>query len=324
MSQEKKLFVVFGATGIQGGSVARAILADPIASKQFNVRAITRDPSKPAARSLAQQGAELMKADLEDKDSLRLALKDAYAVFAVTNFWETFDAAAETRQGMNVADVAKELDVKHLIWSSLPGISRITNDRLTGVVHFDNKARVDDYIRELSIPHTIVALAIYAAFFFEILTPLPTAPPSYVLAFPEPTSAQTTVPIIDPTADLGKFVKGILLNPGKTLGQNFNVAGKEYTFEEIVSAAKGMGVDISFQPVDKETFRAGMAAKGFPNVICEGVSQAAQYIHEYGYFGGAGFEESHKVGFVGSLDYTGGNTEEQRDFVAVEKWGGCN
>lgn len=172
----------------------------------------------------------------------------------------------------------------------------VTNNKLTGVVHFDSKARVDDYIRELSIPHTIVTLAIYAAFFFEILTPLPTAPPSYVLAFPEPTSAQTTVPIIDPTADLGKFVKGILLNPGKMLGQNFNVAGKEYTFEEIVTVAKGMGMDISFQPVDKEAFKAGMAAKGFPDFVCEGVSQVAQYIHEYGYFGGAGFEESHKVG----------------------------
>lgn len=64
MSESKKLLVVFGATGIQGGSVARAILADPIASKQFNVRAITRDPSKPTARSLAQQGAELMKVGL--------------------------------------------------------------------------------------------------------------------------------------------------------------------------------------------------------------------------------------------------------------------
>ncbi|GKZ35283.1 hypothetical protein AbraIFM66950_005878 [Aspergillus brasiliensis] len=290
MSENKKLFVVFGATGIQGGSVARAILADPIASKQFNVRAITRDPSKPAARSLAQQGAELMKGD-----SLRVALKDAYAVFAVTNFFETFDAATETRQGMNVADIAQELDVKHLIWSSLPGISRITNEKLTGVVHFDSKARVDDYIRQLSIPHTIVSLAIYASFFFEILAPLPTTPPSYVLAFPEPTNAQTAVPIIDPTADLGKFVKGILLNPSTTLGRSLNVAGRNYTFEEMIAVAKGMGLDVSFQPVDKETFMVGMAAKGFPEVVCEGVSQAAQYIQEYGYFGGEGFEESHKI-----------------------------
>ncbi|OJZ81645.1 hypothetical protein ASPFODRAFT_85161 [Aspergillus luchuensis CBS 106.47] len=295
MSEDKKLLVVFGATGIQGGSVVRAILADPAASKQFNIRAVTRNPSKQSAKTLAQQGVELMKADLEDKDSLRLAIKDAYAVFAVTNFWETFDAAAETRQGMNVADIAKELDVKHLIWSSLPGISRITNDKLTGVVHFDSKARVDDYIRQLSIPHTIVTLAIYATFFFEILTPLPTTPPSYVLAFPKPTSPQTKVPIIDPTADLGKFVNGILLHPGKTLGQSFNVAGRVYTFEEIVGVANGMGIDIDFQPVDKETFKAGMVTKGFPDVVCEGVSQAAQYIQEYGYFGGAGFEESHKA-----------------------------
>lgn len=61
MSEDKKLLVVFGATGIQGGSVARAILADPAASKQFNIRAVTRDPSKQAAKTLAQHGAELVK-----------------------------------------------------------------------------------------------------------------------------------------------------------------------------------------------------------------------------------------------------------------------
>lgn len=61
MSEDKKLLVVFGATGIQGGSVVRAILADPAASKQFNIRAVTRNPSKQSAKTLAQQGVELMK-----------------------------------------------------------------------------------------------------------------------------------------------------------------------------------------------------------------------------------------------------------------------
>ncbi|RHZ65257.1 hypothetical protein CDV55_107198 [Aspergillus turcosus] len=122
MDFDTKVFVVFGATGIQGGSVAKAILDDSIVAKQFRVRAISRDPAKPAATALAQQGAEVIKADMEDKGSLRMAMKDAHAVFAVTNLWETI--LAETRQGKNVADIAKELGVKHLIWSSLPNISQ--------------------------------------------------------------------------------------------------------------------------------------------------------------------------------------------------------
>ncbi|RAK97313.1 NmrA/HSCARG family protein [Aspergillus ibericus CBS 121593] len=291
----RKILVVFGATGIQGGSVVQAILRDPVASKEFKVRAITRDPSKPAAASLAQEGAKVIKADLGDKDSLRLALQDAYAVFVITNFWEILDPEAETKQGMTIADVAKELDVKHFIWSSLPYVSQITNNKLTGVVHFDSKARVDDYIRELAIPHTIITVGTYTSFVLEMLTPLPTTPPSYGLFFPEPGSVYTRVPIIDPTAELGKFVKGILLNPQRSLGRSFNIAERSYSLVEIIAVAKGLGVDIVYQTVDKASFKAGIASKGLPEVVQEDLLQLVQYTQEYGYFGGSGFEEGHEL-----------------------------
>ncbi|PYI02582.1 NmrA-domain-containing protein [Aspergillus sclerotiicarbonarius CBS 121057] len=295
MMSDRKLLVVFGATGIQGGSVAQTILRDPVASGEFKIRAVTRDPSKSAAVSLAQQGAEVVQADLQDKYSLRLALQNAYAVFVITNFWEILDPEAETTQGMNIADVAKELEVKHFIWSSLPYVSRITNNKLTGVVHFDSKARVDDYIHELAIPYTIITVGTYTSFFLEMLTPLPTTPPSYGLFFPEPGSVHTTVPIIDPTADLGKFVKGILLNPEKSLGRSFNIAGRSYAVEEVIAVAKGLDVDIVYHTVDKASFKAGIASKGLPEVVQEDMSQLVQYTQEYGYFGGASLEEGHEV-----------------------------
>lgn len=54
-----KLITVFGATGNQGGSVIRNILADSTLSKTFKIRGITRDVLKPAAQALAEQGVEL-------------------------------------------------------------------------------------------------------------------------------------------------------------------------------------------------------------------------------------------------------------------------
>jgi uncharacterized protein YbjT (DUF2867 family) len=60
-STEPKTVVVFGATGIQGGSVAKALLNDPISARHFKIRAVTRDPTKPAAKALVVRGAEVVK-----------------------------------------------------------------------------------------------------------------------------------------------------------------------------------------------------------------------------------------------------------------------
>lgn len=80
-----KLLTVFGATGNQGGSVIRSVLAHPVLSQQFRIRAITRDPTKPSGQALQKQGVEVVKADLMDKSSLESALKGSHSVFAVTN-----------------------------------------------------------------------------------------------------------------------------------------------------------------------------------------------------------------------------------------------
>lgn len=79
-----KLLVVFGATGNQGGSVIRSVLEDVELSKQFKIRGVTRDPSKADAQELQKKGVEMVKADVEDKESLRNAVKGANTVFAVT------------------------------------------------------------------------------------------------------------------------------------------------------------------------------------------------------------------------------------------------
>ena len=103
----KKILVVFGATGNQGGSVITSILGDPKTANEFRIRGITRDPSKPNAKALEAKGVECVAADMDNKDQIKAALKGAYAVFAVTNYWEKMDGGVEISQGKTIADLSK-------------------------------------------------------------------------------------------------------------------------------------------------------------------------------------------------------------------------
>lgn len=89
-----------------------------------------------------------------DKSSLATAIKGSNAVFAVTNFWETMSKETEVKQGRNIAEVSAELNVEHLVWSSLPNVTTLSNGALPNVEHFDGKAEIDAYIRELGVPMT--------------------------------------------------------------------------------------------------------------------------------------------------------------------------
>ena len=104
---EKKVLVVFGATGNQGGSVIKSILEDPKTANEFKIRGVTRDTSKPHAKDLEAKGVETVAADINSKEQIKAVLKGAYAVFAVTNYWEKMDARLEEQQGKNIADAAK-------------------------------------------------------------------------------------------------------------------------------------------------------------------------------------------------------------------------
>jgi uncharacterized protein YbjT (DUF2867 family) len=143
MSQ--KIITVFGATGNQGGSTASAIFNSPDLSSKYKVRAITRDPKKPAAQALASKGAELAQADLNDVESVKKAVDGAYGVFAVTNYWESMSKEVEETQGRNIVDACKAAGVKHLIWSTLPHVGKLTNGELSKVEHFESKAEVAEY-----------------------------------------------------------------------------------------------------------------------------------------------------------------------------------
>ena len=103
---DKKIIAVVGATGAQGGGLARAILND--SQSEFAVRAITRNPDSEKAKELAALGAEVVAADIDDYESVKKAFDGAYGAFCITNYWEHFSPEREQAQAMNLARAAKD------------------------------------------------------------------------------------------------------------------------------------------------------------------------------------------------------------------------
>src|SRR5690606_21894869 len=122
--------LVSGATGNQGGAVARALLEDG-----WQVRALVRDPAAHAARTLARRGAQLVPGDLDDPESLRAAARNVQGVFSVqSSDMGAPDPELEVRRGKNLADAAAASGVAHLVYSSVAAAGRDS-----GVAHFETK-----------------------------------------------------------------------------------------------------------------------------------------------------------------------------------------
>ncbi|KZT59964.1 NAD(P)-binding protein [Calocera cornea HHB12733] len=145
----KKLVVVCGATGAQGGSVVNALLEDG----KYAIRGVTRDVSSVASQVLIAKGVDMVPGEPGNKESLIKAFAGAYAVFGVTH--PAFTPGSEYTQGTNLVDACKANKVALFVWSSLPSLSETSNGKYTGVTAFDEKADVDKYIRSVGQPAVI-------------------------------------------------------------------------------------------------------------------------------------------------------------------------
>ncbi len=142
-----KIIAVTGATGQQGGAVARKLLADG-----WQIRALTRDVNKPAALELKSLGAEIVAGDLDNRAELDTAFKGAYGVFSVQNTWlPNVGFEGEIKQGKSVADAAKAAGVQHLVYSSVGSAHRGMGQK-----HFESKWIIEQYIHTLDVPYTIL------------------------------------------------------------------------------------------------------------------------------------------------------------------------
>lgn len=279
-----KLLTVFGATGNQGGSVIGAVLAHPSLSKEYKLRGITRDTTKPAAQALQSKGVETVKADLNDKESIIEAIKGSHAVFAVTNYWESASKAVEYSQGVNITDACVASGVKCLVWSSLPNVTALSNGALRHVEHFDSKSEVEAYIRKQ--PDLTGTFFMPAFFMQNIKGMIHPDPESGVPTFTMPwEAAKTNVPVIDIVNDAGKYVAAILAaNPATVDGKNFQGTSQWVTPQEIVDTiSKVSGTEVKFKSVPEDVY-----ATFLPPAVAEELKENMVLIRDYKYYGNDG------------------------------------
>lgn len=241
-----RIVLVTGATGQQGGAVAAAL-----GRAGFKVRALVRDPKKPAAEALGRAGAELAVGDLGDAASVARALKGAYGVFTygVYRAEAAHDAgggervSGEIEQGCLMADLAAEAKIAHFVYGSVGNA-----DRGTGVPHFDSKADVERHITALGLPSTIVR----PVFFMQNWERLRARILEGMLAQPlSPTTRHKQIAV----QDIGAFVARVFEGPERWVGRAVDIAGEALTMEETAATmARVIGRPVRYLQVPWDEF----------------------------------------------------------------------
>ncbi|MDB4949071.1 MAG: NmrA-like family protein 1 [Gemmatimonadetes bacterium] len=247
---EKRTILVTGATGAQGGSVARHLLR----RGEFAVRALTRDAASAKAEALRQAGAEVVQGDLGDPATLRAAVEGCHGVFGVTNFWEHF--GGELEHGRNLLDAVAAAGVKHLVLSTLPSVKKITGGALN-VPHFDLKAEVEEHARTLAIPATFVHVAFYYENFLHFFPPRRQADGSLGFGFPQGDTPLSGVSV----EDVGGVVAPIFDRPDEFIGRTVGIVSQDLRGDEYAAGlARAVGQPVSYGHIPREVF----AGFGFP------------------------------------------------------------
>ncbi len=256
---DPKLIAVAGATGSQGGGLVRAILADP--GGGFTVRALTRNPDSDQARALADLGAEVVAADVDDPASLERAFTGAYGAYCVTFFWDHFSPQRELDQARNLATAAKAAGVQHAVWSTLEDTRRwvqLDDHRLPTLMdhykvpHFDAKGEADGLFRDLGVPTTFLL----TSFYWDNLIHFgmaPTPGPDGVLNFTLPMD-DAKLPGIA-ADDIGRCAYGIFLRP-ELIGRTVGIAGEHLTGAEMAAAlGRALGREVRHYSPSPDEYR---------------------------------------------------------------------
>ena len=262
---DKKTIAVIGATGVQGGGLVRAILADP--EQRFAVRAITRKTDSEKARALAAAGAEVVAGDADDPASLERAFAGAHGAFLVTNFWEHFSGERELNQAAAMARATKTAGVAHAVWSTLEDTRLafpLDDPRLKTlqgkykVPHFDAKGEADAIFAAEAAPTSYLLVAFYwENFIYFGQGPRKGADGNVVFALP---LGGGKLPGIA-AEDIGKCAYGIFRRGPEAAGQRFGVAGEVLSGPEYAAAfSRHLGVPVSFYDMPFDDYRA----LGFP------------------------------------------------------------
>jgi len=277
-----KLLVVFGASGQQGRSVIDAVLDDPELSKEYSLRAITRDASRPAAKDMQRRGVEVVEADVDDPKSLPAALAQAHTVFIVTiSVYDEHLKTREYRQTKDVADTAVAAGAQYLIYSSCVAAERLWGRPVTA---FDSKADAEAYIRTLPVKSAFFAPAMFMQNYLTNQAPRPLpgqegGETTYAIA--SFISPDAPIPLIDTVKDTGKYVGAILANPERYAGSMFCAATDFYSYSEaaeIITRVTGKKTVYTQLPHEQWV---GYLPPGYDKAMTE----MMRWIESPGYFG---------------------------------------
>jgi uncharacterized protein YbjT (DUF2867 family) len=261
----KPVITVFGATGAQGGGLARALLADP--DRHFGVRAVTRKPDGAAAEALKRAGAEVVLADLDDGCSVQRAMEGTYGAFLVTNFWEHQSAQKELIQAHNLAAAAAQAGVRHAIWSTLEdtrdffpadGARMPVLQHQCNVPHFDAKGAANRFFAQLRVPVTYL----YTSGYWENLIHFGMGPQRGADGNLSVTyaTAEARIPWIG-VEDIGVAAREIFLRGDALIGDSIGIAGDHLTGTELAAhLGAAIGERVHYNAVTPDRFRAF----GFP------------------------------------------------------------
>jgi uncharacterized protein YbjT (DUF2867 family) len=261
---EKKIIAVIGATGAQGGGLARAILEDRYGS--YAVRAVTRNAKSEKAQALAAAGAQVVEADLDKPQTIKIAFDGAYGAYCVTNFWEHFLPAKELSQATNMAQAAKNAGLKQVIWSTLEDTRKwvpLADKRMPTLMgqykvpHFDAKGEANDAFRQVGVPTTFLLTSFYWENLIYFGMGPRRTPEGLVFSLPMGDKKLPGIAV----EDIGKCALGVFKRGVEFIGKTVGIAGEHLTCKQMAaSLSRAFGEKVSYVDAAPEEYRK----LGFP------------------------------------------------------------
>ena len=264
MSDEKVIAVV-GATGAQGGGLARAILNDPVGG--FTARVLTRDVNGAKAKDFARRGAEVVPADVDNPESLKKAFEGAYGAYCVTFFWAHFSPEKQMAEAKAMAEAAKAAALRHVIWSTFEDTRKwvpLSDDRMPTlqgkykVPHCDGKGESDHFFTDAGCPTTFLRTCFYwENFIYFGMGPKKGLDGKLAITFP---MGDKKLPGIA-AEDIGKCAYGIFKRGAEFIGRTVGISGENLTCAQLAAVfTEVLGREVRYNSVSPEVYRG----LGFP------------------------------------------------------------
>jgi uncharacterized protein YbjT (DUF2867 family) len=228
--------LITGVTGQQGGAVAQALQG-----AGFHLRGLTRKPDSDRAVALVRRGVEIVKGDLDDEATLRLALAGVWGVLAVQTAGEA-GVETEEAQGKRLATLAREACVEHYVYTSVGSA-----DKRTGIPHFDNKWRIEETVRDLRFPSHVILRPVF--FMENLLAPFSLQGSTLAWALEPGTKLQMIA--VD---DIGWFGARAFIDSAALNRREIDLAGDVRTMPEaaeILTDALGRAIAFAQTPIEQ-------------------------------------------------------------------------